>query len=148
MLKDNFAFIANYLWRESIKNLNTHLSENELKNFSNNDYYYLTTIYYLKKPNFSEIAEALGLTKPAISIIIKKLTKMDLIEKKQSDEDRRIYYVNLTEKGKKIVEGDEELYSKFDLLIKSLLKDDNQYGIVDDLLGKIVFKLEENRTLD
>jgi len=73
---------------------------------------------------------------------------MDLIEKKQSDEDRRIYYVNLTEKGKKIVEGDEELYSKFDLLIKSLLKDDNQYGIVDDLLGKIVFKLEENRTLD
>lgn len=141
MIKDNFAFIANYYWRESIKNLNLHLSESELASFSSNDYYYLTTIYYLGKPNFSQVAEALGLTKPAISVLIRKLVKIGLIEKVQSEEDKRIFYVCVTEKGKKIVDGDEELYMKFDTLVKTL-SNEEQYALIDVLLKEIVHRLK------
>jgi len=143
MLTDNFAFISNYVCRESIKNLNKHLSESELKSFSNNDYYYLTAIYHLGKPNFSQIADELGLTKSAISILVKKLMKMNLMEKVQSEEDKRVYYINFTEKGKKIVEGDEVLYLRLSSLMKSFLTNDEQYEFIDTLLNKVVLSLKE-----
>jgi DNA-binding MarR family transcriptional regulator len=143
MITDNFAFISNYVCRESIKNLNKHLSESELKSFSNNDYYYLTAIYHLGKPNFSQIADELGLTKPAISILVKKLMKMNLIEKVQSEEDKRVYYISFTEKGKKIVEGDETLYLSLSSLIKSFLTDHEQYEFINTLLEKVVLSLKK-----
>ncbi|MDF2878901.1 MAG: transcriptional regulator, MarR/EmrR family protein [Clostridia bacterium] len=142
MIKDDFAFIANYLWQRSIKNLNMQLTEAEIRRFNSNDYYYLTTIYHLGKPNFSQVAEALNFTKPAISAMIGKLIKMELIEKEQSQEDRRIYYISLTSKGKQIVEGDEALYAEFDSLIRRLLPNDEQYGFVDGLLSQIVSEIK------
>ena len=143
MIKDSFLFIANYLWRESIKNLKEHLTESELKSFSSNDYYYLTTIYYMGKPNFSEVAEALKFTKPAISALIRKLTKMDLIEKVQSQEDKRVYHICVTAKGKNIVDGDEELYNKIDSAIKETLNSNEKYGFAENLLEEIAGILEK-----
>ncbi|WNF32634.1 MarR family winged helix-turn-helix transcriptional regulator [Aeribacillus composti] len=143
MVKDSIAFIANYLWRESIKNLHMHLTEAEIKNFSSNDYYYLTTIYYMGKPNFSQVAEALNVTKPAVSAMIRKLSKMGLIEKIQSQEDKRVYYVSVTEKGKNIVEGDEKLYKKIDLQIKECLGSDHKYEFLETLLAEIVRYLQK-----
>lgn len=142
MIRNNFAHITNYLCRESIKNLNRHLTESELKNFSNNDYYYLTTIYYLGKPNFSQIAKELGVTKPAVSVLVRKLIKMDLIEKVQSQNDKRIHYVSVTEKGKRIVDGDEALYSYISTLIKASIKSDEEYQLVEKILTDIVAKLK------
>ena len=141
MIKDSVAFIANYLWMESIKNLNSHLTESELKSFGSNDYYYLTTIYYMGKPNFSQVAETLKLTKPAISVFVNKLSKMGLLEKIQSDEDKRMYYVCITQKGKDIIEGDEELYKEFDSLIKNITVDHKKYEFVENLLAEVVVKL-------
>jgi len=143
MIKDSFAFIANYLWRESIKNLEHHLTESEFKSFSSNDYYYLTTIYYMGKPNFSQVAEALKLTKPAISAMIRKLIKIGLIEKIQSQEDKRVFYICVTQKGKIIIDGDEELYKKVDLLIKENLDSKEKYEFVETLLDEIVHSLDK-----
>lgn len=143
MLRDNFAFICNYLWRESIRNLNNQLTETEAKRFSSNDYYYLTTIYYLQRPNFSQVAEALGLTKPAVSAIIGKLAGMGLIKKEQSEKDRRIYHISLTEKGKRIMEGDQALYEGFASIIKKNVSNAEQYAFIEALLDKIVLGLKE-----
>lgn len=148
MIKDSIAFIANYLWMESIKNLNVHLQESDLKSFSSNDYYYLTTIYYMGKPNFSQVANALSLTKPAISVFVNKLSKMGLLEKIQSEEDKRMYYVCITQKGKDIIEGDEELYKKFDILIKTITDDPEKYEFVENLLAELVFNLSGNKQIN
>ncbi len=142
MIKNSIGFIANYLWRSSIKNLSFHLTESELKVFSSNDYYYLTTIYYMNQPNFSQVAEVLNLTKPAISALVRKLIQLGLIEKKQSEEDKRIFYLSVTQKGKSIIDGDEELYKNFDLLIKNLASKE-QYKLIETLLDQIVCKLEQ-----
>lgn len=144
MVHNSISFIANYLWRESIQNLSTHLTEAELKSFSSNDYYYLTTIYYMGRPNFSKLAETLRLTKPAVSAIIRKLSGMGLIDKVQSEEDKRMFYICITQKGKNIVDGDEQLYKEIDLLIKELVGNDEKYKSVEDLLEKIVGKLKES----
>lgn len=142
MIKDSVAFIANYLWRESIRNLSNNLEESEIRNFNSNDYYYLTTIYYMNKPTLSQLAEALNLTKPAISVINRKLTGMGLVEKVQSSEDRRVFHICMTTKGKKIVEGDELLYGKIDSLIRHLTVTDEKYQFVESLMKEIVTSIE------
>lgn len=144
MIKDSFSFLANYLWRESIKNLKKQLTEKELSSFSSNDYYYLTVIYYMERPNLSQVAEALQLTKPAISALICKLSKLGLIQKVQSRDDRRVSHLCLTEKGVNIISGDEELYSKIDLLIKETLHNDEKYRFVESLMEEIVKNLKND----
>jgi DNA-binding MarR family transcriptional regulator len=141
MIKDDIAYIANFLWRESIRNLSLQLTEQEIKLFSSNDYYYLTTIYYMDNPNFSQLAGALKLTKPAISAIIRKLTGMGLIGKVQSAEDKRIFYIHVTEKGKKIIDGDNVSYERIDLLVRELVSSEEKYKIVEELLESIVDRL-------
>lgn len=141
MLSKDFAHLANYMWRQSIKNINNLLSAEEASQFSSNDYYYLTTIYYLNRPNFSQVSESFGLTKPAISLIIKKLTRMGLLHKEQSQEDKRVFYIVVTDKGKRIIEGDEVLYEGIDVLIRKHVVHQEQYEQLELMLHRIVQEL-------
>jgi len=120
MLEKNIAFIANYLWKESIKNIDDILSETDKSKFNIIDYYYLTSIHYMHSPNFGDIAEQLSLTKPAVSAMVKRLEKIDFVCKKQSSQDKRIFHLELTSKGKQIIEGDNNLYMKLTSLIDQL----------------------------
>ncbi|SMC19747.1 DNA-binding transcriptional regulator, MarR family [Clostridium acidisoli DSM 12555] len=140
MIENNIALIANYFWKESINNISNTLSDTQISNFNMNDYYYLTSIYQLGTPKLGELATKLNLTKPAISALVKKLEKNELIVKTQSKEDKRIYYVSLTDKAIKIIKGDNELYAKLSNIFSDLLTNEEIY-IVDNLLQKVVDKL-------
>ena len=143
LIEKHFEYIANYLWQQSINNINSILSNEEKKQFNITDYYYLTTIYNMDNPNLGEVAEKLKLTKPAISALVKRLIKHELIEKTKSDEDGRIYYLKVTEKGIKIIEGDNALYSRFTSLISEIISGD-QLKELNCLLDQVV-KLLKNR---
>ena len=100
------------------------------------------------EPNFSELAEALSLTKPGVTAIIRKLSNMGLVEKKQSQKDKRVYFVALTQKGKEHAEEKikrHTIISKF--LQKVLLIDEDkidlsarqiEYSMPEDVLNKFV----------
>ena len=145
MIQDKFAYISNYICQESMKNVNENLSDSDQKSFCYNDYYYLVTIYNMGRPNFSQLASELGLTKPAISVIIRKLSKIGLIEKMQSEKDKRVFYLSITEKGRKIVQGDEALYQRISLLIKKHTKDEEHYEFLETLLSQIVQELKTTK---
>lgn len=136
-IEKHFEYIANYLWQQSINNIDSILSTEEKKQFNITDYYYLTTIYNMDNPNLGEVAEKLKLTKPAISALVKRMIKNELIEKIQSNEDGRIYYLKVTEKGRKIIEGDNALYIKFANLIGGIASEE-QLKELDSLLGEVV----------
>lgn len=146
MIEDSIAIITNYCWKESLDNINKILSDKQSINFNMNDYYYLTEIYQLGRPNLGELATKLNLTKPAISALTKRLERNDLIAKVQSEKDRRVYYLTLTEKGIKIIQGDNDLYSKLSMLLKDLLTDE-QLNMIDDLLLKIVEDFKKQITI-
>ncbi|EKQ52264.1 MULTISPECIES: MarR family transcriptional regulator [unclassified Clostridium] len=137
MIEKDFEYIANYLWQQSINNINSILSNEEKRQFNITDYYYLTTIYNMDNPNLGEIAEKLKLTKPAISALVKRLAKHNLIEKIKSEEDGRIYYLKVTEKGVKIIEGDNALYKEFADLISEMASKE-QLEELNYFLDKIV----------
>lgn len=142
-MEDKFASLVNLLWEECIRNLNVTLTEEEANKFSNNDYYYLLVIQSLQRPNFSQIAEKLSLTKPAISAIIRKLIHMNLVEKLQSAEDKRIYYVEITEKGRCILQGDKAVYKWVTDTIKNIAADEKEYRIVEHIISVLVEELEK-----
>jgi DNA-binding MarR family transcriptional regulator len=145
-MEEKFSTLVNLLWEECIRNLNTMLTEEEVNKFSNNDYYYLLVIHSLQKPNFSQIAEKLSLTKPAVSAIIRKLIHMNLVEKQQSLEDKRIYYVELTAKGKCILQGDNAVYQWVTDTIKDIAEDESELKIVERIITGLVEKLEKKST--
>lgn len=143
MLENNISYIANYLWQQSMDNINQILSGDEIINFNLNDYYYLTSIYQMGSPNFGQVAEALNLSKPAISALVKRLIKNGLIEKVQSKEDKRVYYLEVTEKGIEIIEGDNKLYSKLTTLISQIFTEE-QFKEFDNLFGRVVSALRKD----
>ena len=142
MIEENIALIANYFWKESIKNINQTLSDAQMSNFNMNDYYYLTEIHQLGTPKLGEVATRLNLTKPAISALVKRLEKNELIVKSQSKEDKRVYYLNLTDKGIKIIQGDNQLYSKVSSIFSNSVTE-QEANSIDNLLKKVVKIFEE-----
>jgi len=140
-MEDKFASLVNLLWEECIRNLNETLTEDEANKFSN-DYYYLLVIQSLQRPNFSQIAERLSVTKPAVSAIIRKLIYMNLVEKLQSKEDKRMYYVELTEKGTRILQGDKAVYKWVTDTIRNIAANEKEYIIVEHIISELVDRLE------
>lgn len=141
-MEDNFSKLVNLLWEECIRNLNDHLSESEKGKFSNNDYYYLLVIHSLQRPNFTQISESLSLTKPAVSAIIRKLSNMELVYKVQSTEDKRVFYVELSAKGKQILNGDREIYKWVTDSITDIANDEGELQIVEKVIQELVARLE------
>lgn len=140
-MEEKFSNLVNLLWEECIRNLNSTLTEEEVNKFSNNDYYYLLVIHSLQKPNFSQIAEKLSLTKPAVSAIVRKLINMKLVEKQQSTEDKRIYNVVLTTKGRSILQGDKAVYKWVTDTIKDNVTSEKELIIIEHIISVLVEEL-------
>nr|WP_302597996.1 MarR family winged helix-turn-helix transcriptional regulator [uncultured Cellulosilyticum sp.] len=121
MLSESLEFLANYLWQQSNAKIYEVLSEDEIKGFSISDYYYLTAIYHLNEPNLGTVASELHLTKPAISALVKRLEHHKLIEKTQSQEDKRIFTLKLTPKGLNMIHSDPKRYQHLEEVITSVI---------------------------
>ncbi len=59
---------------------------------------YLDIINYTKECTVSTLAKKLHIAKPAVTIRIKELEKLGLVEKKQSKIDKRVYHLSVKPK--------------------------------------------------
>lgn len=141
MISENLESIITYLWHQSTKRINSLLINEP--DFNISDYYYLTAIYNMEHPNFGDVADALNLTKPAVSALIKRLIRHELIEKVQCPQDKRVFYLSITEKGKQMIEGDNSLFTRLESIIASTVTND-QLQALDCLLEVISSLLNDN----
>jgi DNA-binding MarR family transcriptional regulator len=90
----------------------------------------------LGQPAFGDIAEDLGVTRPSVSGIIKKLIKMGYLDKVQSEQDGRVYYIHLTEKGRRFNDLHNEVHQ---ILARRITENLDPFEIEElaDLLAKI-----------
>ncbi|TYS68736.1 MarR family transcriptional regulator [Sutcliffiella horikoshii] len=58
-----------------------------------------------KGPSMQQVAETIGMDITTFSRQIQTLVKLELVEKRQSAEDKRMYHLYLTEKGKHLEDG-------------------------------------------
>lgn len=68
---------------------------------------------------------------------------MGLINKVQSEDDRRIFTTEITEKGRKILDGDYEMYHEITDIIKQVAADDHEIMVIHRILSEIVHRLEQ-----
>lgn len=102
----------------------------------------LRQIEYIKKfdrcdyVTTSELAKILELSKPSVTEMIKKFIKLECIYKQKCNEDGRVYYLHLTEKGRCIARFEELTVRKLvDRILDSL--EDDEIKTLISLLSKI-----------
>ncbi|MFC0471297.1 MarR family winged helix-turn-helix transcriptional regulator [Halalkalibacter kiskunsagensis] len=97
----------------------------------------LYDLWIWKSVETKKLAELTAVSKATISNITKTLEKKDLVFRKTDTRDRRITYVILTDKGKKVM---EELYPQFhkgEVEIVSSLSVNEQKD-VSELLRRVI----------
>ena len=99
--------------------------------------HYLEMICELENPNLTELAAAMKLTKPTITVLVDKLIEKELVYKVQSDADRRSTHLHLTERGKLINQMHEYAHRRMAEEIEKKI-DTNEISQLTRLLEKIM----------
>jgi len=102
-----------------------------------NQIHYLKLIDEQDNLTFSRMAQMLGITKPSVTEIVNKLIKLACVTKLRSPDDGRIFFVELTEKGKNIARSRTLSENKMIALIRETL-DLSERETFIHLLEKIV----------
>jgi len=97
---------------------------------------YLRTIDQQGEVTFSRLAEITENSKPTITEMINRFIRMECVYRESCPEDKRILYIHLTEKGKKIARAEQAaLRQVIEQMIDSL--DENEQDLLIRILQKI-----------
>ncbi len=96
----------------------------------------------------SKLSKATDMSKPAVSQMLNSLENKGFIERILTKEDRRVVYVNLTEKGTKVL---KKAHTEMDNLLRQMLEelgpeDTAELTRIADKLFKILEKIKKNET--
>ncbi|MCA0385065.1 MAG: winged helix-turn-helix transcriptional regulator [Firmicutes bacterium] len=120
-----------------VKNQNTAVSKLEFK--------LLHTVYRHERLMISEVSEILNISLPNCSRYVKTAIEDGYLQKQIDLDDKRIYYISLTEKGKNIVEStlgdftEEMSHQLVDLDFKTLEKLEQNFSNLNNLLSETLF---------
>ncbi|MBN2540310.1 MAG: MarR family transcriptional regulator [Bacilli bacterium] len=85
--------------------------EINFKEITGKQFKYLKLIREQEKATFSELAKLFHISKPTLTETINKFLDAGLVKKTRCEEDQRVYYISLTERGE-ILAMTNELESK------------------------------------
>ena len=112
----------------------------DLKDLTLTQMHYLEVISQLGNPNITELASALQLTKPTVTVGIDKLIERNYVYKVPSDDDRRNSHLHLTDKGRQINAMHAYAHERFSELIAETLEPHEIETLVQTL-EKLTIKL-------
>lgn len=111
--------------------------QSEFGDVTNHQIHCLKSINDLKNPTPTILSKELTITKPSTTAMIEKLVKKALIKKVPSKKDGRVFHLQITVKGKKIIQWHHSVHTKIaDLLSKNL--SESEKDILVYLLTKAV----------
>lgn len=150
-MKDNNHKIKSILKQVMIFNnfyeevIQSSLVKNQDNAVSKLEFRLLHTVYRHERLMISEVSEILNISLPNCSRYVKTAIEDGYINKQIDLDDKRIYYISLTEKGKNIVEStlgnfsDEMTHQLVDLDHKTLDKLDQTFSNLNNLLSETLF---------
>ncbi|MGE1062501.1 MarR family transcriptional regulator [Megasphaera paucivorans] len=89
--------------RKTMRNYHEKAYCSVLFNLSITQLHYLHAIQTMEGPTFTQLAEKFSVQKSTVTEIIRKLIQKDIVLKKQSEEDLRVFHVYLTKKGSELL---------------------------------------------
>lgn len=115
-------------------------AEGSLAGLSMREVLYLEAIGQLGSPSFSELAAALSLSKPSVTVMVGKLIDKGFAKKARSSTDRRLYNIGLTEKGRSLCELHNRTHAVLAGYFTSSLTGE-ELALLVSLLNKVVSNL-------
>lgn len=107
-INDILVHLFNEIWELEEKAIITE----EYKDITNNDMHIIEAIGLGEGNNMSTIARKLNITVGSLTTSMNSLVKKKYAERIRSEEDRRVVYIRLTEKGIKAYHHHEEFHKK------------------------------------
>ncbi|AUJ23887.1 MULTISPECIES: MarR family winged helix-turn-helix transcriptional regulator [Virgibacillus] len=135
-MKENLSLKAFVVLIKASKALQDYVME-DMKNYGmkTSEFTILETLYHKGKQTVREISESVLIKTGSITYVIDKLEEKGLLQRKHSQEDRRVVYIDITDKGKQLM---DEIFPKHQQVIEELFMDvsDEQKKVVIDVLKK------------
>lgn len=104
---------------ELMRKFQIQLLSGDLKQYTLRQLYYIELINKNEGISVSEISKILDVKKSTVSIAINQLIELGIVNKIQSNTDKRFYYLQLTQKGKDIMEMHKQVHKN---TIRKILK--------------------------
>ncbi len=128
--------ILENLFREIMDIEQQAIITEEFRDMTNNDMHVIQEIGVEKANNMSSVARALSVTVGSLTTAVNGLVKKGYVKRERSEEDRRVVYVSLTEKGEKAYLHHKKFHRKMvEDVLKGLSEEETQ------VLGKTLEKL-------
>jgi DNA-binding MarR family transcriptional regulator len=124
---------------ELVEKFKTQLLSGDLKEYTLRQLYYIELVNKHEDISVSEIAKMLDVKKSTVSVAVNQLIEQRIVTKIQSSADKRFYFLQLTPKGKKIMEMHMQVHRD---AIKEILKVLNPEEV--DSFIEIVNKIAES----
>ncbi len=119
-INDILVTLINEIWELEEKAIITE----EFKDLTNNDMHVIEAIGTGQGNNMSSIARKLNITVGSLTTAMNSLVNKKYVERKRSEEDRRVVYVKLTEKGIKAYRHHEDYHRQMTEAILNKLSED------------------------
>ncbi|MFD1851698.1 MarR family winged helix-turn-helix transcriptional regulator [Oceanobacillus bengalensis] len=126
---------------------NKSLEEIIKKDISNHgmrtsDFTILEALYHKGRQTIRQISEAVLISTGSITYVIDKLENKGLLERSDCKDDRRVVYIQLTDKGTELM---DEIFPKHQKVIEEIFQDvsTEEKEIIIDVLKRIGKKGEE-----
>ena len=127
---DNYAILNEILvrlFRDIMDIEEKAIITQEFKDLTNNDMHVIDAIGLGKPKNMTSIARELSVTVGTLTIAMNSLVKKGYVVRERGQEDRRIVYISLSEKGKKAFEHHAEFHRQMiDGITEGLEEDEMQ----------------------
>jgi DNA-binding MarR family transcriptional regulator len=88
-----------------------------------------------------ELAEKLNVTPPTVAVMIRRMEKYELIEKKHDKNDRRIYRVYLSKKGREMIKELHKIFKELEIVVFENF-DNEEKETLRNFLNKVVSNIE------
>ena len=120
--KINFILVnlINEIWELEEKGIITE----EFKDITNNDMHVIEAVGLGEGRNMSSIAKKLNITVGSLTTSMNSLVRKNYVERYRSQEDRRVVFIKLTEKGEKAYYHHEDYHRRMTMAIKEKLSEE------------------------
>lgn len=107
----------------------------EFKDITNNDMHIIEAIGLSGENTMSVVAKKLGITAGSLTTAINSLVNKKYVSRQRSEEDRRVVYIRLTEKGEKAYRHHEEFHRQMTNAVVEKLDEDEIPVLLKTLNG-------------
>ena len=123
------------LFNEILKLEEEAIITDEFKDITNNDMHIIEAVGLSGENTMSVVAKKLGITAGSLTTSVNSLVNKKYVKRQRSEEDRRVVFLKLTEKGKRAYEHHREYHRQMTEAVISRLDENEVPVLIKTLTG-------------